>query len=68
MSTKACAARTSTYRALTKSEIDRRIDALAGQLAAAVDNPAGNAAREARPRWISASELVRRMRPFIVLN
>jgi hypothetical protein len=56
-----------TFRPLTQEEIDRRIDTLAqGVATSLVGGPPEPGRWE--PRWISAAELVRRMRPFIVLN
>jgi hypothetical protein len=56
-----------TIRPLTKHEIDRRIELVVSEVASASEEQ-----REAGdlfgPRLISAGELVRRMRPFIVLN
>jgi hypothetical protein len=49
-------------RNLDKEEIDRQIGALAERLVAAT------AGHGDRPRWISPRELVRRVRPFLVLN
>jgi hypothetical protein len=49
-------------------EIDRRIDTLTRQLADTPGNGRLAATSESLPRWISAAELVRRVRPFIVLN
>jgi hypothetical protein len=67
MSRKACASLDVEFRPLNKDEIERRIDTLAGELAAdAVDRTTDNDGL--RPRWIAARDLVRRMRPFIVLN
>jgi len=67
MSRKACASLKVEFRPLDKDEIERRIDTLAGELVAdAVHRTAGDDGY--RPRWISARDLVRRMRPFIVLN
>jgi hypothetical protein len=50
-------------RPLSKDEIDGRIDTLVQVLATADENPVPG-----RPCWISARELVRRMRPFLVMN
>lgn len=67
MSRKACASLEVELRPLNKEEIERRIDTLAHQLATDAAGP--TAGEEGlQPRWISAAELVRRMRPFIVLN
>lgn len=59
-------------RSLTTHEIDRRISRLVAEVAEHEDGlvaVAGGCESDAlRPRWISAAELVRRMRPFIVLN
>ena len=56
----------SAIRRLTKVEIDRRIDTLVEELAFESAEPIGG--ESSMPRWISASDLVERMRPFIVLN
>ena len=56
---------------LTKQEIDRRIGHLAAELAAEIDDEEGDEEDEyepLHPRWISAAELVRRLRPFVVYN
>jgi len=67
MSLKACPSQP-TFRPLSKDEIDRRIDTLAQQLAVTPDEEREDAAASCEPRWISAAELVRRVRPFIVMN
>jgi hypothetical protein len=67
MRTKACPSQP-VFRPLSKDEIDRRIDTLAQRLATSPDEERANAAASCRPRWISAAELVRRVRPFIVMN
>ncbi len=51
-----------TLRPLRKDEIDRRIGTLVEGLALSVESV------DRRPHWISAAELVKRMRPFIVLS
>jgi hypothetical protein len=57
------------FRPLRKHEIDRRIEVLIADLAARPGDSETDAADdELRPRAITARELVRRMRPFIVLN
>ena len=61
MSTKT-ESRQPTLRPLRKDEIDRRIGTLVEGLALSVESVDG------RPHWISAAELVKRMRPFIVLS
>jgi hypothetical protein len=56
---------------LTKKEIDRRIGDLAAEIAAGAVRPGGadsDDPDDLRPRWITAAELVRRMRSFIVYN
>lgn len=53
-------------RPLSVTEIDKRIDGLISEVLSplsALDEADGH-----EPRWISAGELVRRMRPFLVLN
>ena len=67
MRSKACLSQPA-FRPLSKDEIDRRIDTLAQQLAVTPDEERADPAPSCRPRWISAAELVRRVRPFIVMN
>lgn len=67
MRPKACPSQPA-FRPLTKDEIDRRIDTLVQRLAVTTDEEGAGAAPSSRPRWISAAELVRRVRPFIVMN
>ena len=55
-------------RPLTRDEIDRRIDGVIKTVAIVSEGEETEAATDLRPRWISAAELVRRMRPFVVLN
>ena len=62
MHLKPCRIEVEPFRRLTKDEIDRRIEVVAADLLAPGDH------EDCRPRWITAGELVRRMRPFIVLN
>jgi hypothetical protein len=58
-------------RTLTKQEIDRRIEGLIREIALLRDEhgdgpiPDGG---DLSPRWLPASELVRRLRRFIVYN
>jgi len=54
-----------TFRRLTRNEIERRIDGVIEAIAAA-DQDAAEV--DMSPRFISAAELVRRMRPFVSLN
>ena len=70
MGSRACSVVTENVQPLTTNEIDRRISLLVAEVA---EGEYGAAALGAegdvmRPRPISAAELVRRMRPFIVLN
>ena len=68
---RACRAGQLQIRQLTKSEIDRRIELLVAEVSAAAADErcvAGLGSGAFRPRWISARELVRRMRPYIVSN
>jgi len=69
MQAKVCRVR-EQIRTLTTDEIDRRISRLVAEVGGHEDSAAAACVEiEAhRPRWISAAELVRRMRPFIVLN
>jgi len=53
-----------TVRALTKDDIDRRIETLVSHLA----DPHETGAETPCPRWISTRELMQRLSPFIVLN
>ncbi len=55
-------------RRLTKHEIDRRIEQLVCVITEICDSGAREDGDLLRPRWIAAGELVRRVRPFIVLN
>ena len=57
-------------RALTKQEIDRRIQQLTSQLAARAEEPiSGSRSPDVlHPRWIAPAELVRRLRHFVVYN
>lgn len=67
MNRKTCATHHSEPRPLRTQEIEQRIDLLIQELAlSSAEAPSDTSARN--PRWISAAELVRRMRPFIVLN
>lgn len=50
-------------RPLSKDEIDGRIDTLVQVLAVGDKDPVPG-----RPALISARELIRRMRPFLVMN
>lgn len=50
---------------LSKEEIDRRIEKVITQVIAGAEEDADD---PTRPRWITAAELVRRMRPFLVYN
>lgn len=55
-------------RPLTKQEIDRKVEAVVAEVTLIdpeIDDTEGDALR---PRWITAAELVRRMRRFIVYN
>lgn len=52
---------------LTKKEIDRRL----GDLASCLFDDAREADRGSeplRPHWITAAELIERVRPFLVMN
>lgn len=55
-------------RPLTKHEIDRRMEQMLSEFAESGDDSEREDGAALRPRWIAASELVRRMRPHIVLN
>ena len=61
----------SALRPLSKKEIDRGIERVVTEVAD-VDRTKADAClleqEILRPKWISAAELVRRMRPFLVLN
>lgn len=57
------------FRSLSKREIDRRIEQVMASVMSCEDlDDAGNGEGHLRPRWISAAELVRRMRPFMIYN
>ncbi len=68
MRTKTCLMYPVEIRSLSKDEIDRRIDSLITEVTASVDDEEPERFGGCNPRWIGASELVRRMRPFLVLN
>jgi len=57
-------------RALTKREIDRRIQQLTSNLAGGSEGEKGDSCSPdaVHPRWIEPSELVRRLRQFVVYN
>ena len=64
----ACQVRRKRARSLTKQEIDRRIERMLSEFVESCDDRMAEIGEVRRPRWIAASELVRRMRPHIVLN
>ena len=68
MGTKTCVMRPPEIRSLSKDEIDRRIDSLITEVTASMGDEGPEEFGGCDPRWISASELVQRMRPFLVLN
>ncbi len=68
MGTKTCVMRPTEIRSLSKDEIDRRIDSLITDVTASVGEEGPEEFGGCYPRWICASELVQRMRPFLVLN
>jgi hypothetical protein len=54
---------------LSREDIDRRIDQLTNQVACDLVGQEGPSARRGPgPRWISAKELIARVRPFLVYN
>lgn len=54
---------------LSREDIDRRIEQLTGQVAADLAGTPQTSQRSGTaPRWISAKELVARVRPFLVYN
>lgn len=57
-----------TLEPLTKAEIDRRMQWVASIVATTEGLEPVEGARPGVPQWIEASELVRRMRPFMVNN
>ncbi len=68
MGTKTCVMRSPAIRSLSKDEIDRRIDSLVTEVTVSAGDEGPDELGGCHPRWICASELVRRMRPFLVLN
>ena len=58
-----------TAQPLTHQEIDRRIGDVAARIVAVpVDDASGSPDGQLQAHWISAAELVRQMKPFMVLN
>jgi hypothetical protein len=54
---------------LSREDIDRRIEQLASQVACdLVGSSETSEGHRGMPRWISAKELVARVRPFLVYN
>ena len=68
MGTKTCLMSPAEIRSLSKDEIDRRIGSVITEVTAALGDEGPEKFGGCGPRWICASELVRRMRPFLVLN
>ena len=68
MGTKTCSVSPLEIHSLSKNEIDRRIDSLRTEMTAAAGDEGHEELGGCSPRWICASELVRLMRPFLVLN
>lgn len=66
MSAKPCRLDRETFRPLTKHEIDHRIESLVAEVASGSERASNTNAFH--PRWISAEELIRRMRPFVHHN
>ncbi len=52
---------------LTTRELDDRLDAVMHRVAGEA-GAVGDPAEDWRPRWITACDLVRRVRPYIVYN
>ena len=63
---KAGVSRLAALRPLDREEIENRLDSVARALAGPPDS--NIAEEDLRPRAITAAELVRRVRPYIVLN
>jgi hypothetical protein len=58
-------------RRLSKHDIDRHVEFVVAEVAVGCERAPGSsddAGAALRPRWISAAELVRRMRRFLVYN
>lgn len=55
-------------RTLSKAEIDRRIERMWSEILAGPALVSDPGEDETRPVWISTSELVRRMQPFLGKN
>ncbi len=68
MGTKTCVMRSPAIRSLSKDEIDRRIDSLVTEVTVSAGDEGPEELGDRNPRWICTSELVRSMRPFLVLN
>ena len=65
---KTCVMSPAAIRPLSKDEIDRRIDSLSTEMTASAGDAEPQEFGAGPPRWICASELVQRMRPFLVLT
>lgn len=57
-----------TLQSLTTDELDERIRGLAGMVAAQADGAGSSSPESLEPRWITAGELVRLVRPFLGNN
>lgn len=68
MGTKTCVMRPATIRPLSQDEIDRKIHSVITEVTALAGDEGPQELGGCEPRWITASELVQRMRPFLVLN
>ena len=57
-----------TSRSLTTDDLDERIRGLAGMVAARAGGEEPASRERLEPRWITAAELVRLVRPFLGNN
>jgi hypothetical protein len=68
MSPRGQSATRATCQPLTRREIERRINELVAEVAIPAEAIHGSGAGVEGLRWIVPSDLVRRMRPHLVLN
>ena len=68
MSPRGHSATCATCQPLTRREIERRIHEVVAEVSTPAEQSHGSGAGVEGLRWIAPSDLVRRMRPYLVLN